>query len=47
MHVDDTVLYTQGKDFDMIEKALCRDVSSLAAWFHEHEDMLGLELQRG
>ena len=58
MHAEDTVLYTQGKDLDMIEKALSRDISSLAAWFHENEplinlkkgkteDMLGSELQRG
>ena len=40
---DDTVLYTQGKDLNMNEKALFRDMSSLAAWFHENELILNLK----
>ena len=31
MYADDTVLYTQGKNIDMIEKALSNDMSSVAA----------------
>ena len=43
MYADDTVLYTQGKNIDMIEKALSNDMSSVAAWFHERELVLNLE----
>ena len=31
MYADDAILYAQGKDLNMIENALSRDMSSLAA----------------
>ena len=31
MYADDTILYAQGKDLNMIENALSRDMPSLAA----------------
>ena len=43
MYADDTVVYTQGRDLNMIEKALSRDMSSLAARFHESELILNLK----
>ena len=43
MYADDTILYAQGKDLNMIENALSRDMSSLAAWFHEKELILNLK----
>ena len=43
MYADDTILYAQGKDLNMIENALSRDMSSLAAWFHENELIVNLK----
>ena len=43
MYADDTILYAQGKDLNMIENALSRDMSSLAAWFHKNELILNLK----
>ena len=45
MYADDTVLYTQGKDLNMIKNALSRDMSSLAAWFHENELIINLKME--
>ena len=43
MYADDTMLYAQGKDLNIIENALSRDMSLLAAWFHENELILNLK----
>ena len=43
MYADDTILYAHGKDLNMIENALSRDMSSLPAWFHENELILNLK----
>ena len=43
MYADDTVLYAQRKDLNIIENALSGDMSSLAAWFHENELILNLK----
>ena len=46
MYAGDPVLYTEGKDLNMIEKALFREFSLLAAWFHENELILNLKKEK-